>query len=188
MKHFLIVFLLFGTLLTHAQDRNWSVDISYPFSVQDKFGSSNQGIVGAGLKYRFKSVGKLRLGASLDATWFSTTIINDSDPIQEFPYRDFFFQPRLFAELPLTRNNRLRFSGGIGWTWSRSINGPAFFDEFGQVQNGGQWYNGFNLNLGMSYDISSRVFFKTQYDQIFLSVDTINRNVGLIKLGAGFRF
>ncbi len=185
---FFVMFLLFGAHNILAQDKNWSIDINYPFSINDAFGSSNQGTVGAGLKYRFKNLGKFNFGVSLDGTWFSTTIVNDSDPVQEFDYRNFFFQPRVFTELPITKNKRLQLTAGLGWTWSRSVDRPAFFDEFGNIQGGPDLYNGLNLNLGITYDVSSRFFVQAQYDQIFLSGDTSDRNVNLIKLGTGFRF
>ncbi len=187
-KTLLFVFVFFGMLFVQAQDRDWSIELYYPVSINDDFGSSNQGRIGAGLKYRFVNLGKLRLGASLDATWFSTTITNDSDPIQEFDYRDFFLQPRVFAELPMTSNNKLLLLAGIGWTWSRSVDRPSFFDEEGQIQGGLDWYNGLNLNLGLAYDVSSRFFINTQYDLIILSGNRSDRTIGLIKLGAGFRF
>ena len=184
----LIVFLLLGGFLVRGQEKNWSIEINYPVSINDAFGSSNQGTIGAGLKYRFADLGKARLGVSLDGTWFSTTIINDTDPIQELDYRDFFLQPRIFAELPITANNKFRFLGGLGWTWSRSVDGFAFFDEQGEIQGGQDWYNGLNLNLGITYDVSPRVFIHTQYDLIFLSGNRSNRTIGLLKLGGGFRF
>ena len=187
-KTLLVIFVFLGILFVRAQDKDWSIEINYPVSINDNFGSSNQGTIGAGLKYRFAYLGKFRLGASLDGTWFATTITNDSDPIQEFDYRDFFLQPRIFAELPISSNNKLLLSGGIGWTWSRSVEESSFFDEQGQIQGGLDWYNGPNLNLGLAYDLSPRFFINTQFDLIILSGNRSDRTIGLIKLGGGFRF
>jgi opacity protein-like surface antigen len=188
IRSFSCTFILLSTIITTAQDNNWSIEVSYPISINDAFTSSNQGTIGAGMKYRFADLGKLRLGVSADVTWFTTTIVNDSDPVQEFKYRDVFFQPRLFVEGPLSRNGRLRFSGGIGWTWLNSRGGSAFFDEFGRIQGGEDWALGLNLNIGLIYDITPSIYVQTQYDQIFLSGDASDGNIGLIKLGGGFRF
>lgn len=186
-KTLLSAILCIGFTVVNAQDKDWSIEIGYPISVGDEFGASNQGVISAGLKYRFATAGKLRIGASLDATWFSTTSTNDSDPIQEFKMKNFFIQPRIFGELPITKNDKLNLLGGLGWTWNRSVERLAFFDDQGEVQ-GDDWNNGFNLNLGLSYNLSTRWFVQAQYDLIFLSGDSPSRNVGLIKVGAGFRF
>ncbi|QBA65466.1 outer membrane beta-barrel protein [Muriicola soli] len=180
-------FLLLCTFVTTAQDKNWSIEVSYPISTNDAFASSNQGTLGAGIKYRFVDLRKFRLGVSADITWFATTIVNDSDPVQEFNYRDVFIQPGFFVEGPLSANGKLRFSAGVGWTWLYSRGGRAFFDEFGRVQ-GVDWANGLNLNIGLIYDITPSIFVQTQYDHLFISGDVTDGNIGLIKLGGGFRF
>ncbi len=188
-KTLTLLFLLSAVLLIQAQDnKNWSLEVSYPFSVGDSFGSSNQGTIAAGIKYRFADLGKVRLGASLDVSWFATTFVNDTDPIQELKFTDAFWQPRIFAELPISQNNKLRLSGGIGWTIAYSKEGIGFFDEQGRAR-GNETNFGPNLNVGLTYDVSSRFFIHTQYDFIHLSrTNSLKRNIGLIKLGAGLRF
>ncbi len=183
---FTLLTLLFFLHTSRAQDRDWSVELNYPISAGASFGASNQGVLGAGLAYRFAGAGKARLGASLDATWFATTQINDSDPVQELKYRDFFLQPRLFAELPLGSSEKLKLRGGVGWTWSRST-GEVFFNAQGLVE-GIDNNSGPNLNVGLSYDLSPRWFLQGQYDLIFSSGDSPSRTIGLVKVGAGFRF
>ena len=185
-KTLLSVILCIGLTVVNAQEKDWSIDLNYPISVGDEFGASNQGIIGAGLKYRFATAGKLRIGASLDVSWFATTTTNDSDPVQELDFRDFFLQPRIFVELPITSNNKLKLTGGLGWTWSRSTGEAIIFPE-GMVE-AEFWNNGPNINLGLSYDISPRWYVQGQYDLIFSSGDSPRSEIGLIKVGAGFRF
>ena len=185
-KSLLLVFLIGLPFTSIAQDKKWSLEVHYPVSVGDEFGASNQGLIGAGLKYRFTTIGKFNIGASLDATWFSTTTTNDSDPIQELDFRDFFIQPRIFSELPVTPNNRLNLFGGLGWTWYRSV-GETLFNDLGEIE-GEDWNNGLNLNLGFSYNLSSSWFVQAQYDLIFSSGDSPSKTIGLIKIGGGFRF
>jgi hypothetical protein len=180
---FLTAFFLIGS---RAQEKKWSAELHYPISAGESFGSSNQGVIGAGLGYRFASFGKTTLGASLEATWFATTIINDSDPIQESKYRDFFLQPRLFVEHPLTPNKRLILRAGLGWTFQQA-QGPAFVDSAGQVQ-GENLNSGPNLNAGLLYNLTPRWYLLGQYDLFFLSGDSPSRTIGLLKFGGGVRF
>ncbi len=188
IRPILCTLLLLSALFANAQDKKWSIEVSYPISVNDAFASSNEGTIGVGVKYRLVQSGKITFALSVDGTRFATTDINDSDPIQEFKYRDFFFQPRIFAEVPLSQNGKLRLTGGVGWTWLYSKGGRAFFDEFGRVQGGESWANGLNLNVGLIYDITPGIYVQTQYDQLFLSGDSGNKNIGLLKLGGGIRF
>ena len=188
IRSFLCGLLILSSFYASAQDKKWSLEVSYPISVNDAFASSNEGTVGVGVKYRFVQSGKFTFGLSVDGTRFATTLVNDSDPVQEFQYRDFFFQPRFFAELPLSENGKLRLMGGVGWTWLYSKGGEAFFDENGRLQGGEEWADGLNLNLGLTYDISPSIFVQTQYDHLFFSGNTSDSNIGLFKLGGGFRF
>ena len=187
MRKLILLCLLTSPLFVQAQQKNWSLELSYPISVGEDFGSSNEGRIAAGVKYRFARTGKFRIGASLEATWFSTKVIEDSDPVQEQTFRDFFLQPRIFAELPITANNKLKLSGALGWTFTRTLSGVVFFNEQGQVE-GIEWRNGPNLNLGISYDLGSGVFLQGQYDLIFLNGEGLNSSAGLLKIGAGIRF
>lgn len=180
-----VIFLICCSQL-YGQDHKWSVEAYYPISVGQDFGSSNQGVIGTGLTYRFRDLGKVNLGASLDATWFATTITNDSDPIQEVDYRDFFLQPRLFGEVPLTPDEKLKLRFGLGWTINRSV-GRLFLNSDGRLE-GEEWNSGPNLNTGFTYDISTRWYLQGQYDLMFISGDSPNRTIGLLKVGAGFRF
>ena len=188
-KQHLISFLLLLFVYTaNAQHKKWSVEVNYPLSINDDLGSSNQGTIGAGIKYRITTLGKFRLGASMDITWFTTTNTNDPEPTLAFDYNDAFLQPRIFTEFPVSTNNKLRVMGGLGWTWSRTAVGPATFDDMGFVDLDLEWFSGLNLNLGMSYDLTSRFFVITQYDLNLLSGNSTDRTTGFIKLGGGFRF
>ncbi len=175
-----------GATDSPTPERDWSFGLYYPVSIGQDFGSSNQGLIGANIGYRFAEFGKIRLGVSADATWFATTFISDSDPIQEEDYRDFFLQVRLFAEAPLTNNEKLKFIGGIGWALQRAT-GPTFFDNQGEIQ-GEDINSGLLLSTGLIYDFAPRWYAAGQYDLMFLSGDSPNRSVGLLKLGVGYRF
>lgn len=178
--------IVFYILASSAQDRTWSAELNYPISIGTSFGASNQGVIGVGLTYRFAEFDKVKLGASLDAAWFATTFTNDTDPVQELDYRDFFLQPRLFAEIPLSAGEKLKLRVGLGWTWYRST-GESFFNSEGRIE-GIDNNSGPDVNLGLSYDFFSRWFLQAQYDLIFSSGDSPSRTLGLLKVGIGFRF
>ena len=173
--------------MARAQDRDWSLEVHYPISLGDNFSSSNEGLLGVGAQYRFAHWGKARLGVELNASWFATTFINDSDPIQEEKFRDFFLQARMFYDAPLTANEKLRFRGALGWAYQRATGPVAFFDEQGRIQ-GNDEYHGPVLSAGLTYDITPRWYLSGSFDMLFQFNESENRTVGLSKIGVGFRF
>jgi len=162
------------------------VELNYPVSIGENFGASNQGLFGLGLKYRFGTYGNWRLGASLDASWFSTEFVRDSDPLQTDKVRDFFMQPRFFAALPVTQNGKLQFLVGLGWALYR-VSEENFIGEQSTAKTV-NWNSGLNANTGLTIDISNSWFLATQFDLILSSGETANRTIGLMKIGAGYRF
>lgn len=187
MKQALFLVLLFvGFTFIRAQDKQWSVELNYPFSIGETFGASNQGLVGLGLKYRFTTYEKWQLGASLDGTWFSTEFVADSDPPQITDVRDLILQPRFFGDLRLSENSEFHFVGGVGWTFYRVA--TDFFIGNEKLSEEEDWRSGLNVNLGLTYDLSTRWFMGTQFDLILLTGDRPDSVLGLVKIGGGFRF
>ncbi len=183
------LFIVLFTLTANAQDKDWSLGIHYPFSLGDTFPSSNQGLIGANLSYRFANMGagEDRLGVSLDASWFRTTTIEDSDPIQETDFRDFFLQANVFYEAPLTENKKLKFIGGLGWAIQYASRDPAFFNEEGNIE-GSATNTGPVISAGLSYDFARRWYISAESDFMFMFGDSPNRTLVLTKIGVGFRF
>ena len=122
----------------------------------------------------------------MDAAWFATVFVNDSDPVQELDYRDFFLQPRIFGELPVTSSERLHFLFGLGWSFIHSRT-ETFIDQQGYVE-GKANSGGPNVNAGLVWNLSSRWFIHSQLDFIYSRGDAREINIGLLKIGAGFRF
>lgn len=177
----------FSLFVANAQDKKWSGELYYPISIGDPFGSSNQGIIGANLSYRFADLSKASLGVTLDGSWFATTFIEDSDPVQESDFRDFFLQAMAFYDTPLTPNQKLRFRGALGWAYQDASRSPAFFDNNGQIV-GNTSTTGPLIGAGLTYAIAPRWFVGARTDFMFLFGDSPNRSIGLLKLGIGFRF
>ena len=186
MKRFWSLLLIMAFLNLSAQDKKWSAEVYYPLSIGEAFGSSNQGIIGTSLSYRFSELGKAHLGGSVDATWFGTTFIEDSDPIQESDFRDFFLQAKAFYDTPVTDDEKLRFLGGLGWAYQRARS-PGFITDEGEVK-GNEANTGPLLSAGLAYTIFRRWFLAAKTDFLFLFGDSVSRTVGILKIGIGFRF
>ncbi|NER09836.1 hypothetical protein SAMN06265375_101645 [Muriicola jejuensis] len=184
-KQLLIPILaMFMSLTQRAQENTWSIEVIDPISFNHPFALSNEGTLGLRVNYRFVQVGKVTFGLSADGSRFATTL----RPDQEGEYQEYFFKPRLFAEVPLTRNGNLSFTGGVGWAWLYSRGKPTFFDENGRLQGGDAWADGLNLDAGLIYDVTPNLRIQSSFDQPFLSGEAVDGNSGFLKLRGGFRF
>ncbi|MES2852363.1 MAG: outer membrane beta-barrel protein, partial [Bacteroidota bacterium] len=53
--------------------------------------------------------------------------------------------------------------------------------------------NGFNYNIGLSYDLTNKLFLQAQYDFIKIGVEdgipdkSYNTNINILKFGIGYR-
>ncbi|MDG1571363.1 hypothetical protein OZ410_03490 [Robiginitalea sp. M366] len=185
-----LLLLLVLWLLGHAvqaQTQPWNASVHYPISIGDSFRSSNQGIIGLEIGRTFAQWGKARIGASLAGSWFATTIINDSDPVQENKYRDAFFSGKFFAEWDLDQAKRLHLQTGLGWGYQTSRFSPAFFDANGRLQ-GEETSHGPVISLGLGYDLTPNWYVQTQVEGMGLFGKSPTSYVGLLRIGTGFRF
>ncbi|MGB5436518.1 MAG: outer membrane beta-barrel protein [Maribacter sp.] len=196
----LLIPVLFFSINSIAQDLNykWSVEANYPISVGDGLGNDNPGIVDLGLKYRFVDLNIVTLGIGVNAGIFHDNINSFTANGSDFDETNLFIQPKAFAEFNIPGLNKLRPSIGLGYTIVRSkYDGTIgyFADSpeeaiISETNSDG----GLNLNLGLSYDFSTRFYIQAQYDYIRLNqrFDDSQRNkdlnLGLLKFGFGFRF
>lgn len=193
--------LLFGllflvSLTTFAQDKKWSVEANYGLWFTDE-SEGDDNIVEAGLKYRFADLEFVSLGASANVG-FSGDNFNDV-PNVEGKARNIYVQPRVFAEFNIPGIQKLKPSIALGYSFvNEDIDVISIGDEIKSNTTDG----GFNLNLGLSYDITKRFFVQAQYDFINLNVagnefmfqnqvitpsdDTIS--LSTFRFGLGFRF
>jgi hypothetical protein len=181
----LVLILCFGTL-THAQDQKFSATLSYPLTVGDNFLEEYTGYVDVGLQYRFWDLNVVKLGISVNASFLEIT-----DPPREGEkFTAFLVYPRLFAEVPL---GKFRPVAGFGYGINR-FNNDADTTGLG-VTSINRTYEGLVLNIGLSYDVSDRIFLLAQYDwadidRSFVTIgnEKFNNRGNLIKIGAGIRF
>ncbi|MDO1513031.1 outer membrane beta-barrel protein [Maribacter confluentis] len=201
----LVMFLVMFTYCVSAQNKEWSVEANYPVNVSENDGDIElNGIIDLGIKYRFMDLGAVQLGAGLN-----TALLRNEDNFiyggpgfenREFNYqaKQILVQPKLFAELAIPGLARLKPQIALGYTVAVD---DYYYNDGGNVEADYSNTNGgLNLNLGISYDLSSRFFIQVQYD--YLNVhkkgeETRNdqtysydfkEKIGLLKAGLGFRF
>ena len=116
----------------------------------------------------------LNLGVGVDAGHF----IEDNPFFVRLSSNEniFIFQPKLVSEFKLPFSKRLKPTLGLGY---------SFFT--GSFLDSGS-FGGFNLNIGLTYAISSKWYVQFQYD--FVSLSEINASEGFnnFRLGVGFKF
>jgi opacity protein-like surface antigen len=192
MKQTLLLVLLFLlSLQVSAQDKKWSLEANYPISIGNQIGNDNNAIIDLGLKYRFADFNIVRLGAGLNASVFHKNNPNLEGSNTGFKETNYFIQPKLFAEFSIPKIKKLKPSIGLGYTIITSSLDGTFL---GEDITGNSSDGGFNLNLGLSYDVSKNLFIQVQYDYINQKIENRalglegNRSIELLKIGLGFRF
>lgn len=187
---FSILFVAFAGV-SFAQDSKWSVEANYPLPVDQNFiGKNYSGLIDLGARYRFVDLGVARLGASVNGGFLKNSKADAGNPYDVNLYT---LQPRVFAEFALPKLSKWHPSVGLGYSF-------LFFDAESDGSNpelsGFESHtteNGFNANLGLSYDVTKKFFVQVQYDFIKIGVDdnvpdtSYNSNIGLLKLGIGYR-
>ncbi|MFD0795964.1 outer membrane beta-barrel protein [Maribacter chungangensis] len=177
-----LIFLV--SVTTFAQEKKWSVEANYPISIGGDLGNDAPGIIDLGIKYRFVNLSFATIGFGVNSAVFAKNAnVTETSEINETHW---LVQPKLFSEFKLPGLSKLRPSLGVGVTFINSsfdgnLNGVVF-DNSGND-------TAFNVNVGLSYDITKTLFVQGQYDFIDYEA-TINQNdyLGLLKFGLGFRF
>lgn len=184
----LIFVLLFSiSMQAIAQDKKWSVEANYPISVGDEIGNDPDGIIDVGIKYRFLDFNIVKLGVGVNAGFSKKNISYNTSTQFDFDETNLIIQPKVFAEFTIPAIKKLHPSIGLGYSIVKYKQDGIFSgtNDTYKDSNGG-----INLNLGLSYDISSKFFVQVQYDYIGGEFTQVNmkQDVGLLKLGVGFRF
>lgn len=190
-----IIYLLFFTLVSFAQQKKTSLEINYPIPTGNNFIGKYKGVVDVGAKYRFSDQKDFLFGVSLNVNYLTYSM---TTPTINSNTKNFNFQPRLFGELKLKGLPRLHPALGLGYTFMKfSSNGdsipvgenPIF--SFSYSEN----LSGINYNLSISFDFNSKFFAQVQYDGIKINSvpdgvpnTKYNTSADLIKLGLGYRF
>lgn len=186
----LLAVILILSFSSYAQDSKFSVEVNYPVSFGNSyFGEAYDGIVDIGANYRIINLDLISLGTSLNAGIFK----NQDERLAEFiDVYVYTIQPGIFGELNLPSLSRLRPSVGVGYSFMifNQINQSPLLDRESFSETEG----GINLNFGIAYDLTSRLFIQIQYDYIKLLTQddylrsTVNSKINIFKAGLGYRF
>ncbi|MDC6390840.1 outer membrane beta-barrel protein [Maribacter sp. PR1] len=183
------------SLLSYSQDQKWSVEANYPIQlIKDR--SDPKLAFDTSLKYRFLNTDLVHLGLDFNIGFerYKPGVNNDDT----FKFTNYILQPKVFAEFDLPFVPKLHPVVGLGYS-------VFFYEQSGsisgvQLNSDNNSDGGFNLELGVTYDISKRFFIQAKYDYIRLhnkGVSTIDGesfsynftdNIDRLKVGVGLRF
>ena len=193
------MFFLISTQI-FAQDKKWSIEANYPLQAgNDIISEKSNGLIDFGLKYRFADLGLVKLGAGFNAGLFTesdnsiVTLDNMTNVNSNYDSKNYILQPKVFAEFHIPAVERLKPFVGLGYS---VVVFDVFFDDGvrGTVIDDTSTNGGINLNAGLSFDITKRLFIQGQYDYINLRVKNASTgqkgtiDSGFLKFGLGFRF
>ncbi|AXP80689.1 hypothetical protein CJ739_1602 [Mariniflexile rhizosphaerae] len=187
----LLGLLLIFTIKSFSQDSKFSLELNYPIPIDKNFvGENYSGIIDLGAKFRFADLNLINIGASFNAGILVNNS-NQNDGSLNVTINSYLVQPRMYAELDLEALKKIHPAIGLGYTF-------MIFDASGtnngiELSGASKTESGLNLNLGVAYDITNRLFAQVQYDYVKIKVDNevpdvkYNTNVNLLKIGLGYR-
>ena len=188
----LLALLLIFSIKSFSQYSKFSLELNYPIPIDDNLiGRNYNGIIDAGLKYRFVNLDFMNIGVSLNAGMYKNT---KDDRVQPFDVTTYIFSPRIYSEFNIKSLPKFHPSVGLGYS---ILNSQADVDRFNNQNNlsvsSSESENGINLNFGIAYDITRKLFAQVQYDFIKIGVDNevpdikYNTNINILKIGLGYR-
>ncbi|MFY7810783.1 MAG: outer membrane protein, partial [Flavobacterium sp.] len=174
--------------ISQAQLKRFSVDFSYPYSLDKDFLSENyNGWIDVGLKYRLIKTPVINIGIAFNGSLFKANEYYKINP-KNIDASSYFMQPKIFLELNMKQLSKLRPYISAGYAYNLFQN---------DIQENGNDITitinkqGIILNTGVSYDFSNWFYLHIQYDFLKLKsinnpeIETINSNI--LKAGIGFR-
>ena len=189
-----VILLMFFTIKSFSQDSKFSIDANYPIAIGNNFlGQNYNGLVDLGAKYKFSDNKIVDIGASINFGFFQNTKSGATALNQLFDVKVFPIQARIFAEFNIQNLKKLHPQIGLGysiiiydavWRENTIADLPADIDDN---------ENGFNYNIGLSYDLTNKLFLQAQYDFIKIGVEdgipdkSYNTNINILKFGIGYR-
>lgn len=193
MKHY---FLIFSTLLTlilsHAQERKFSLEANYPLPIDDGFVFQNYtGIADLGLKYRFYETNIVSLGAGVNG---GMLVANFNSYDTKIKTTNYIIQPKFISEFKL-KNSKIHPYASLGWSFMTFVadgSTSPLYDNPIKIDDSNT-QSGINLTAGTLFDVSKRVFINFQFDFTNLNKKgnvpntSYNTQILLLKAGVGFR-
>lgn len=189
MKKAYLLFLLLFSLNSYSQEyKKWSLEANYPVPADNNFiGRNYLGLVDIGVKYRFLEVAGFRFGAGLNAGILK---FNNPDDFEHYLLFCYTLQPKLFVEFVVPNQPEFRPFVYAGYSFMIfRADGTNYTND---LYYSSQTLSGFNIGLGLAYDILDIFFIQLQYDFAKLEIIDLARastsydtNVNLFKFGVG---
>lgn len=191
MKKILLITLLNFNLVLFSQESKLSIELNYPIPVDNNFiGKNYTGIVDIGGKYKIINKEVINFGIALNAGLLTFNNSKNNSP-QNYKIYAYPIQPKVFCEFNIKNIEKLYPYTSIGYSFiifkATGTNNGYNVSDFNDTQSG------VNLNFGLAYDITSKLFINGQFDFIKLQKEkgipnsTYNTNINLVKLGIGIR-
>ncbi|MBU2928958.1 outer membrane protein [Winogradskyella psychrotolerans] len=188
-----VAFFILGlvSIVGYSQNSNGQIELSYPITLDDNFvGQNYKGIIDLGLQYRFANLKIFHIGGSLNAGYLKKSV---QEPTQPADVKLFTIQPRVFAKLYLPNLTKFHPSVGLGYSifMFKPVNEATLLNN---TQYDSENSSGFNFNVALAYDLTSKVLLLLQYDFVKLATDhdipdiTYNTNINILKIGLGYKF
>ena len=180
-KKILVIIILAISINSFSQNSKFSIELSYPILVNEKGNDLDfidfNGIIDLGVKYNLTENKKINLGVGINTTLLKFKV---NDRFTNFTRNHYIFQPKIFGKINLIENEKLALITGLGYSF-----------DFNSTENGkGKTYSGINLNAGLRYLLTEKIFLNLQYDFIMYNKSELvyyNENLSLVKLGIGIK-
>ncbi|MBU0561305.1 MAG: outer membrane beta-barrel protein [Bacteroidota bacterium] len=178
MKHFYIISVSFFCFIStvFSQNNKLGIDINYPVPIGDNFiAEYYNGIFGFGIKYNFLEISNYDVGLSGNIEYFEASIFDNDITL-------LVFRPRISTEISLGK-----FIPYIGMGYSffnYSIDTDSEIDKT---------KDGLNINFGLKYNLSYKIYFNLSYDYIHLRHEGIiinssyNLDINILNIGLGIQ-
>lgn len=189
------LFLLFG-IFANAQIKKFSIEANYPLPVDNNFvGKNYDGVIDLGLKYRMVNLVFVNFGLALNSSMLTasdTGYFPEFDETLSFKSTLITIQPQFYGEINLRKLTKLRPSAAIGY--SVFVTNSEYTSPETNIPDESRTQSGVNVNVGLSYDITGRLYIHANYDYVKLiqmdsdiPKETYNTDVSLLKIGVGIR-
>jgi hypothetical protein len=185
LKKIVLALFIIISIKLYSQESKYSVELNLPIQTGDSFINDNySGIVDIGFRARFIKTNHVNIGFHLNGSLFKY-----KGTVRESTFKTLYvIQPKIYTELNTL--NKIKPLLGIGYTLMT-------YRKTGNVDDGP------NISLGLSYDITKKVFAQVQYDLIFGTSDygtrfynydqpfplpeTLDSDNSILKIGIGYR-
>ncbi len=181
----LTTLILLLAIKSFSQNSRISLEANFPIPIGDNnLGHSYGGIVDIGVKYIFSELEKIKIGASINGS----LLRNYKDDYNLWDSNIYAIQPKIFTEFNIKNIEKLHPHISLGYSFLvyKTFENGVNTDFLRQNIDGTD--KGINLNLGVSYNITDRLFLQSQYDFIYITASNYTKeNFSILKFGIGIR-